>query len=73
MGPGPTLSNARQSEADFARQSGVVLLGRGGVPNQVAETVAYLARAESITGQMIAVDSGQHLAWQTPDITGISE
>ncbi|TWB44039.1 NAD(P)-dependent dehydrogenase (short-subunit alcohol dehydrogenase family) [Rhizobium sp. ERR 922] len=73
VGPGPTLSNVRQSDDDFARQSGAVPLGRGSSPDQVAETVAYLARAESITGQMIAVDGGQHLAWQTPDVIGISE
>jgi NAD(P)-dependent dehydrogenase (short-subunit alcohol dehydrogenase family) len=73
VGPGPTLSNSRQSDDDFARQSGAVPLGRGASPAQVAETVAYLAHAESITGQMIAVDGGQHLAWQTPDVIGISE
>jgi len=73
VGPGPTLSNIRQSADDFARQSEPVPLGRGSSPDQVAETVAYLARAESITGQMIAVDGGQHLAWQTPDVIGISE
>jgi hypothetical protein len=35
--------------------------------------VLYLARARSVTGQMIAVDGGQHLAWETPDVAGISE
>jgi hypothetical protein len=35
--------------------------------------VLYLARARSVTGQMIAVDGGQHLAWETPDVTGIGE
>ncbi|MBY5775427.1 SDR family oxidoreductase [Rhizobium leguminosarum] len=73
VGPGPTLSNARQHPDDFARQSSGVLLGRGGSPAEIADAVIYLARAESVTGQMIAVDGGQHLAWQTPDVNGVSE
>jgi NAD(P)-dependent dehydrogenase (short-subunit alcohol dehydrogenase family) len=73
VGPGPTLANERQSGDDFARQSGAVLLGRGGTPDEIAEAVLYLARARSVTGQMIAVDGGQHLAWETPDVTGIGE
>ncbi|MCK0209326.1 SDR family oxidoreductase [Starkeya koreensis] len=67
VGPGPTLANARQDGDAFARQSGSVLLGRGPTPEEIAEAVIYLARAESVTGQMIAVDGGQHLAWRTPD------
>ncbi len=37
-------------------------------PTEIAEAVLYLAEAGAVTGQMIAVDSGQHLGWQTPDI-----
>ncbi|QWW71167.1 SDR family oxidoreductase [Rhizobium sp. WYJ-E13] len=73
VGPGPTLSNVRQHPDDFARQSSGVLLGRGGSPAEIADAVIYLAGAASITGQMIAVDGGQHLAWQTPDVNGVSE
>lgn len=73
VGPGPTLSNVRQHPDDFARQSSGVLLGRGGSPAEIADAVIYLAQAASITGQMIAVDGGQHLAWQTPDVNGVSE
>ncbi|MGV2122185.1 SDR family oxidoreductase [Agrobacterium vitis] len=73
VGPGPTLSNVRQHPDDFERQSSGVLLGRGGSPVEIADAVIYLAEAKSITGQMIAVDGGQHLAWQTPDINGVSE
>ncbi|WP_246659506.1 SDR family oxidoreductase [Ancylobacter moscoviensis] len=68
VGPGPTLANARQRPGDFARQSSSVLLGRGPTPEEIAEAVFFLARTPSITGQMIAVDGGQHLAWRTPDI-----
>ena len=73
VGPGPTLANERQSQEDFARQSRAVPLGRGGAPDEIAEAVVYLAGARSVTGQMIAVDGGQHLAWETPDVTGIKE
>ncbi|MDQ0509670.1 SDR family oxidoreductase [Ancylobacter amanitiformis] len=67
VAPGPTLANPRQSPDDFRRQSASVLLGRGPTPEEIAEAVLFLARAESVTGQMIAVDGGQHLAWQTAD------
>jgi NAD(P)-dependent dehydrogenase (short-subunit alcohol dehydrogenase family) len=50
-----------------------VLLGRGGTPDEIADAVLYLAQARSVTGQMIAVDGGQHLAWETPDVAGIRE
>ncbi|WP_428030722.1 SDR family oxidoreductase [Ancylobacter sp.] len=68
VGPGPTLANDRQGDEAFARQSASVLLGRGPSPEEIAEAVLYLARASSVTGQMIAVDGGQHLAWRTPDV-----
>lgn len=68
VGPGPTLANGRQEGEAFALQSASVLLGRGPSPEEIAEAVVYLARASSVTGQMIAVDGGQHLAWRTPDV-----
>jgi NAD(P)-dependent dehydrogenase (short-subunit alcohol dehydrogenase family) len=68
VGPGPTLASARQSREDFLRQGASVLLGRGPRPNEIARAVAFLASAESVTGQMLAVDGGQHLAWETPDV-----
>jgi NAD(P)-dependent dehydrogenase (short-subunit alcohol dehydrogenase family) len=73
VGPGPTLQGARQEEGDFARQSGAVLLGRGPDPEEIADAVVYLAGAASVTGQMIAVDGGQHLAWETADVVGVKE
>ena len=68
VGPGPTLRNARQSEADFARQREATVLKRGAEPEDVAQAVHYLLSAEAVTGQMLAVDGGQHLIWQTPDV-----
>ncbi|MBF9234338.1 SDR family oxidoreductase [Microvirga alba] len=73
IGPGPTLANERQGSEDFARQSAAILLGHGGTPDEIADAVIFLARSRSITGQMIAVDGGQHLAWQTPDVFGVRE
>jgi len=68
VGPGPTIINARQSAADFARQREATVLGRGAEPQDVCDAVRYLLEAGAVTGQMIAVDGGQHLIWQTPDV-----
>jgi NAD(P)-dependent dehydrogenase (short-subunit alcohol dehydrogenase family) len=68
IGPGPTIINARQSQTDFARQREATVLGRGAEPQDVCDGVRYLLEATAVTGQMIAVDGGQHLIWQTPDV-----
>jgi len=68
VGPGPTMINARQAPADFARQREATVLGRGAEPQDVCDAVRYLLDASAVTGQMIAVDGGQHLIWQTPDV-----
>ena len=73
IAPGPTLPSRRQSPEEFARQTAKLPLGHGTTPEQVAQAVLFLAGAASITGQTIAVDGGQRLAWQTPDIAGIRE
>jgi NAD(P)-dependent dehydrogenase (short-subunit alcohol dehydrogenase family) len=70
VGPGPTLRNARQSEADFDRQRRATILQRGADPADVCAGVRYLLGAGAVTGQMIAVDGGQHLIWRTPDVQG---
>ena len=57
----------------FAQQTALVPLGRGPRPEEIADAVLYLAGARSVTGVTIAVDGGQHIAWQTPDATGIEE
>ncbi|MFD1332599.1 SDR family oxidoreductase [Methylopila musalis] len=67
VGPGPTCANARQSLEAFARQSAATPLGRGPSPEEIAAAVAYLVRAESVTGVMLPVDGGQHLAWTLAD------
>jgi NAD(P)-dependent dehydrogenase (short-subunit alcohol dehydrogenase family) len=68
VGPGPTMRNPRQSEADFARQRDATILKHGADPGDIAGAVRYLLEAHAVTGQMLAVDGGQHLIWQTPDV-----
>lgn len=73
IGPGPTLASSRQREEDLARQVEGLILKRGPSLLEFGATIRYLWEARSVTGQMIALDGGQHLAWQTPDVTGIVE
>lgn len=73
IGPGPTLASDRQDEEDFAKQTEALLLRQGASPDDIADALMYLVRARAVTGQMIAVDRGQHLAWETPDVTGMKE
>lgn len=68
VGPGPVLANIHQTSQDFEAEARAVLLERAVSPQEIAETTRFLLESPSITGQMIAVDSGQHLAWKTPDI-----
>jgi NAD(P)-dependent dehydrogenase (short-subunit alcohol dehydrogenase family) len=68
VGPGPTLKNPRQSDADFGRQRDATILKRGADPSDICAAVRYLLDAPAVTGQMLAVDGGQHLIWQTPDV-----
>ena len=71
IGPGPTLQGARQSDGHFARQRAATVLGRGADPGDVCAALSYLIDAKSVTGQMIATDGGQHLAWRTRDVLGV--
>jgi NAD(P)-dependent dehydrogenase (short-subunit alcohol dehydrogenase family) len=68
VGPGPVLPNNVQGTENFAVEVTGVPLQQAVAPRDIAEAVLYLAVARNVTGQMIAVDAGQHLAWQTPDI-----
>ncbi len=73
IGPGPTLPNERQDMADFQAQVDAVPLRRAPALLEFGATVRYLWEAKSVTGQMIALDSGQHLAWETPDVLNAKE
>ncbi len=70
IGPGPTLRGARQSEVHFARQRAATLLGRGANLADITAALGFFLDSPAVTGQFLAVDGGQHLAWQTPDVLG---
>jgi NAD(P)-dependent dehydrogenase (short-subunit alcohol dehydrogenase family) len=63
IGPGPVLRSVHQSEADFAAEEASTLLRRGATPEEIAAAVRFILDAPAITGQMIALDGGQHLVW----------
>jgi len=66
IGPGPTLPSPRQSREDFLKQEASTPLKRGAPPEEIAEAIEFILSAESMTGQMIALDGGQHLGWEYP-------
>ncbi|MEM6307131.1 MAG: SDR family oxidoreductase [Pseudomonadota bacterium] len=70
IGPGPTLQGARQSKDHFDRQRAATVLKRGANSSDITAALGYFLDAPAITGQLLAVDGGQHLAWQTPDVLG---
>lgn len=67
IGPGPTLKSAHQSKDEFEAEQRATLTGEGSRPEEIVRAMRYLIAADSVTGQMIAPDGGQHLMWQTPD------
>jgi NAD(P)-dependent dehydrogenase (short-subunit alcohol dehydrogenase family) len=71
IGPGPTLQGARQSAAHFARQRAATVLGRGANPTDITAALGFFLDSPAVTGQFLAIDGGQHLAWQTPDVLGV--
>jgi NAD(P)-dependent dehydrogenase (short-subunit alcohol dehydrogenase family) len=66
IGPGPALPSARQSAAAFAEQCRSLPLQRGTTPEEICRAVRFILDAPSMTGQMIALDGGQHLGWAPP-------
>ncbi|HZZ32366.1 MAG TPA: SDR family oxidoreductase [Phenylobacterium sp.] len=62
IGPGPTLPSSHQDQAAFDAEAAATLLGRPVAPTEIAQALRYLIDAPSVTGQMIAVDAGQHLS-----------
>jgi NAD(P)-dependent dehydrogenase (short-subunit alcohol dehydrogenase family) len=71
IGPGPTLRGGRQSEAHFAKQRAATILGRGANVSDINAALDYFLASPAITGQLLCVDGGQHLAWETPDVIGV--
>jgi NAD(P)-dependent dehydrogenase (short-subunit alcohol dehydrogenase family) len=70
IGPGPTLRGNRQSEAHFAAQRAATILRRGVSPDEIARALGFILDSPGLTGQVICIDGGQHLAWRTPDVVG---
>ena len=71
IGPGPTLQGSRQSKAHFDGQRAATVLNRGANPRDITATLGYFLDAPSVTGQLLCVDGGQHLGWETPDVLGV--
>lgn len=71
IGPGPTIVGHRQSDEHFRRQRQATVLERGADASDITAALGYLLDARAVTGQLICVDGGQHLGWQTPDIQGV--
>lgn len=63
IGPGPALPSPRQSSEEFLRQCDVLPLKHGTSPDEICVTVRFILSSPSMTGQMIALDGGQHLCW----------
>ena len=66
IGPGPTLRNDRQSEEHFAAQWENIPLQRSTGPEEICQGVRFILDAPALTGQMIALDGGEHLGWAQP-------
>lgn len=66
IGPGPTLRNMRQTEAEFADQCDSTPLQRRTSPGEICTALRFLIDAPAMTGQMIALDGGEHLGWAQP-------
>ena len=70
IAPGPTIKNQRQSEKHFKKQYLATPLKRQVGVEQICNAVDFFIKNISITGQVLAIDSGQNLNWQTPDVMG---
>ncbi|MCA0432742.1 MAG: SDR family oxidoreductase [Proteobacteria bacterium] len=73
IGPGPALPSVRMDEAEFQKQARLTLLGRGTSPREISEAAKFILSQGALTGQMIALDGGQHLVWQTADVVEVKE
>ncbi len=71
IGPGPTLQGGRQSAEHFAKQRANTVLGRGANADEIIAALGYFIDSPGVTGQLLCVDGGQHLGWQTPDVLGV--
>ena len=73
IAPGPTVKNKRQSAKHFKKQYLSTLLKKSVDTKEISSAIKFLITNKSITGQVIAIDSGQNLNWKTPDIAATKE
>jgi NAD(P)-dependent dehydrogenase (short-subunit alcohol dehydrogenase family) len=73
IGPCPALPNIRMDEEEFSKQSRLTLLGRGTTPAEICAAARFILSQPAMTGQMIVLDGGQHLVWQTADVIDVKE
>ena len=66
IAPGPVLRSEGQSETDFEHEAQATLLRQRVDAADVTAAIRFLLKTPSITGQLIALDAGQHLAWKIP-------
>ncbi len=67
VAPGPTLRSIHQTADHFAKETKQIPLQKGPDLNEIVSLMKFILNTPSLTGQMLALDGGQHLAWQTPD------
>jgi len=73
VSPGPTLKNTRQSQEDFDLQASMTPLAQAVSPDDIAQACLFLSETDSITGQIITIDSGQSLDWRTEAYIKVNE
>ncbi|MBL4873725.1 MAG: SDR family oxidoreductase [Rhodobacteraceae bacterium] len=71
IGPGPTMQGTRQTAEHFAKQRAATILERGSNPDEICKALNFILDIDGMTGQLICLDGGQHLAWETPDVLGV--
>ncbi len=70
IGPGPTLQAADQGAGAYLHSRTSTVLARGANPADITAALGFFLDAPAVTGQILCVDGGQHLVWQTPDVMG---
>ena len=73
IAPGPTIKNVRQTDKHFKKQWKSLILEKKVETSNICEAVKYFIKNDNVTGQILSVDSGQSLAWKTPDIINTKE
>lgn len=70
IGPGPTLQAAEQEATEYLNSRAATVLGRGANLSDITAALGFFLDAPAVTGQLLCIDGGQHLVWQTPDVMG---